>query len=308
MNIFFLKLSLTAVETKNLHTVVVDFEAAAWVAVRATFPGVSVHGCHFRYCQAVYRKVFSSGLGSAYRSQGPVRDLVRLLFALPFLPPQDMKAGLRCVKEKIKKNTDEKITNLLLYVEKTWFKSSVWKPEDFCVYRCIVRTNNDVEGYHRRLSVRCGYKPKIYRLIKNLYQESQLVELTFERSFLKSKLSLIISVSMGIPLNFFQGLQNILKEVEGKREQVHFELFFFSFSEYKEGQKAKMSLFHFASFSPTPMSTNCSLGHKLDCHFIKASKNKIKCLGSFMFNHLFRNQRTRPFLDFCQYYVCLCQI
>lgn len=41
----------------NLEEVVCDFEAAIWQAVKECMPDVHLHGCHFHWCQAVYRKV-----------------------------------------------------------------------------------------------------------------------------------------------------------------------------------------------------------------------------------------------------------
>ena len=38
------------------------------------------------------------------------------------------------------------------YVHDTWFCHPVWRPVDFCAYQRLVRTNNDQEGYHRRLN------------------------------------------------------------------------------------------------------------------------------------------------------------
>ena len=64
------------------------------------------------------------------------------------------------------------------YVAQTWFRSSVWKPRNICAYKRLVRTNNDCEGYHRRLNSRVGEKPQIYKLIEFLYREAKLVDVT----------------------------------------------------------------------------------------------------------------------------------
>ena len=64
------------------------------------------------------------------------------------------------------------------YVAKTWFRSSVWKPRNICAYKRLVRTNNDCEGYHRRLNSRLGEKPPIYKLIEFLHREAKVVDVT----------------------------------------------------------------------------------------------------------------------------------
>ena len=74
---------------------------------------------------------------------------------------------------------DAKILKFVDYVQKTWFSSSVWKPQDICAYQRLVRTNNDLEGYHRRLNERINKDhPAVYTLIQVLHKEAQLVELT----------------------------------------------------------------------------------------------------------------------------------
>ena len=80
--------------------------------------------------------------------------------------------------------TCEKLMKFLDYVESTWFRSSTWRPCNISVYNRLVRTNNDLEGYHNRLNSRCGSASKkkisIPNLIKVLYQEGNLVDFTYK--------------------------------------------------------------------------------------------------------------------------------
>ena len=71
---------------------------------------------------------------------------------------------------------DAKLKELLKYVDSTWFNSSTWSSKEICSYQRLVRTNNDYEGYHRRLKERCGTAPPIYRLIESLHSEALLVD------------------------------------------------------------------------------------------------------------------------------------
>ena len=70
------------------------------------------------------------------------------------------------------------LVNLVKYVDQTWFNSTIWTPKDICCFKRLVRTNNDVEGYHRRLNMRCGAEPPIYRLLEVLCTEARLVDIT----------------------------------------------------------------------------------------------------------------------------------
>ena len=58
--------------------------------------------------------------------------------------------------------------------------STVWKPRDICVYRRLVRTNNDAEGYHKRLYTKCGENPPVYTLVKILHKEARLVDINYK--------------------------------------------------------------------------------------------------------------------------------
>ena len=46
----------------------------------------------------------------------------------------------------------------------------------WCVFKQSTRTNNDVEGWHRRLNKKTdGEKPPFYLLVRRLYEEAQLL-------------------------------------------------------------------------------------------------------------------------------------
>jgi len=52
----------------------------------AAFPLAKHRGCHFHFCQVIYRSPQRMGLVGAYESQPEVRLQVRQLMALAFLP------------------------------------------------------------------------------------------------------------------------------------------------------------------------------------------------------------------------------
>ncbi|KAH3875909.1 hypothetical protein DPMN_039191 [Dreissena polymorpha] len=95
------------------------------------------------------------------------------MLCLPLLPAEnirptfDMMSGL---------NTAPHITPLLEYMSNTWINSTVWPVESWSVYGQTVRTNNDVEGWHRRLNRRTGCAPSLYTLIRTIHEEEMEVE------------------------------------------------------------------------------------------------------------------------------------
>jgi len=66
------------------------------------------------------------------------------------------------------------ITALLDYVETTWLASSLWSPSTLSE----VQTNNDVEGWHRRINgiARRSHVP-FYMTVDLLFHEAQTVTL-----------------------------------------------------------------------------------------------------------------------------------
>lgn len=66
--------------------IIADFELAALNAMRTSFPGVEVRGCHFHFAQSIQREVGKLGLKTEYDSRGRFHYSVRLLYALAYVP------------------------------------------------------------------------------------------------------------------------------------------------------------------------------------------------------------------------------
>lgn len=119
------------------------FLIAAWQAVRYLLPNVTINGCVFHWTQAVWRHVQEYGLAVAYREQQTIHNFIRQLLALPFLPVAHIRPAFQAMEAK---TMPDELRTLMEYVERQWLKNSVFKPEDWSVYRHTVRTNNDCEG------------------------------------------------------------------------------------------------------------------------------------------------------------------
>ena len=118
------------------------------------------------------------GLAKTYKEDSAVRQEVKKLFALSFLPQRDMIKGF----EEIERDADPRLSELMAYMKTTWFTTTVWKPANLCSYQRLVRTNNDVEGYHRCLNHRCPTNhPFIYNLLEVIHSEARLVDCGTDR-------------------------------------------------------------------------------------------------------------------------------
>jgi len=65
---------------------------------------------------------------------------------------------------------------MLQYVRSTWLQHAIWAPANVSAYGQQVRTNNDVEGWHRRLNARArrGDLP-FYVTVRLLQDEAKQV-------------------------------------------------------------------------------------------------------------------------------------
>ena len=156
----------------KLQCVVAGFETVLWQAVQTIFPNVRLQGCLFHWMQAVWRKVQEIGLSTAYKKDDAVHKYIKKIMAVPFLPHEHIIPMFETLKGFA---TSSLLQSLVSYVQSTWVDSIIWSPDRWSVFQRSVRTNNDVEGWHRRLNhnARRGKLP-MYMLINLLHQENKL--------------------------------------------------------------------------------------------------------------------------------------
>jgi hypothetical protein len=177
-----------------LEEVVLDFETAVKSAFLHNFEGVKAFGCSFHWVQTVYRHLKSLGLSSAYKSDPKIQEIVREVLSLPLIPWQQIETCFKDLKQRSEelraslvklndKRAEENKAPLTVidlrpfmdYVEKTWIKNRTWPPKTWSVYFQEVRTNNDVEGWHRRLNSKAPRKGDLnfYNLVGLLMKEAE---------------------------------------------------------------------------------------------------------------------------------------
>ena len=93
---------------------------------------------------------------------------------LPFLPAEDVESTFQKLQSRA---TPGPLTELCSYFSTTWL-SGFWTPVDLSVFGRSIRTNNDVEGWHRRLNHKSS-RPglPLYLLIQLLHQKVKTVSL-----------------------------------------------------------------------------------------------------------------------------------
>ena len=117
------------------------------------------------------------GLVPSYRQKVGHHRVLRQLMSLPLLPASHMRPAFDALSATVPTSATA-VVQLLQYVQSTWLENSTWTPANLTCYCQQVRTNNDVEGWHRRLNqqARRGALP-LYMMIRLLHDEAETVSL-----------------------------------------------------------------------------------------------------------------------------------
>ncbi len=152
-----------------------DFEKALWYATTTVFGlAVFIFGYNFHWAKLVWARIQEVGLQERYKDNRAVRAYLGKLMALPYLPAEHIKLAFEDLKKDAVTTALEEVCS---YMEKNWFNSTTWTPQNFSVFMCDVRTNNNVEGWHDRLN-RDAQKPNLgfYPLVHLLYAEAKMTK------------------------------------------------------------------------------------------------------------------------------------
>ena len=131
------------------HEFILDFEAAAWGALRFSFPGTVIRGCGFHLAKCVRGKWRNLGLPHLAKFDRNLRKIYAKSQALRFLPAHKIPAAFRQI---IKRQAAQlypaghSVHAYLQYLESYWVSSMFYPPSNWSQFRCDLRTNNDLEG------------------------------------------------------------------------------------------------------------------------------------------------------------------
>ncbi|XP_064461992.1 uncharacterized protein LOC135372269 [Ornithodoros turicata] len=152
-------------ELRHRVTVVrTDFEVALIQALLYTFPRATHRGCHFRFGQAIWRKVQVLGLSTAYSDDPSVKAFVRKSVSLAFVPVSFVRVAWNELKATAPLVPG--IPAFILYFEDVWMMGSFDIKQWNHYNNRSARTNNLKEAWHRKINHMLGKAhPNIYAFI-----------------------------------------------------------------------------------------------------------------------------------------------
>ena len=167
----------------------VDFEQAVISVARELLPNIQISGCFFHFAQANWRKVVDLGFRQRYVEDDLFAGSCRLLTALAFVPLNDVVDAF----ETVASSMADEMAPLITYYRQTYagsydrtsafrdgkivilrtYNQPMFPPQYWSVYQRVLdgepRTNNLIEGWHRRFQVIVNKShPNIHEFMKRL--------------------------------------------------------------------------------------------------------------------------------------------
>ena len=176
------------VPNENLQDFLVDFEKGAMNAIEHFKPDTEIKGCFYHLSSNVWKKVRELGFQQRYVNEEEFALHCRMLCALAFLPEADVIDGFNELTDVVQENFEHDFDGLLNYFEDTYigrvrrnrrgrplFPINTWNMFNRTNDE-LPRTNNNVEGWHRRFSLQVSScHPTIWKFIDLLKEEENFV-------------------------------------------------------------------------------------------------------------------------------------
>jgi hypothetical protein len=150
----------------NPKSILTDFELSSIKAFNTSFPRAAKRGCFFHFTQSLWRKIQQNqDLAKRYKEDSKFASNIKQLTALAFVPVQDViKSFVTLIDTEFFTKESDLTEEFISYFESTYigrihrnsrreplFPISLWNCFH-AVKEGIPKTNNHVEGWHRKFS------------------------------------------------------------------------------------------------------------------------------------------------------------
>ena len=179
-------------EVPDLEQVTSDFESGLLPVLRDL--KVQIIGCYFHYANALRSWIDKAGLKTAYeapdpiiegiRNPNPIRHCIRKFKYLAFLPVGLIRPTANYLLENL---IPSKLQNnhFGAYFQNTWL--SLFPPEEWCINKEKVRTNNLVEGFHNGLNTTMRPNMQMWDMVKEMKKKASKVRVEISQQLTGSK-------------------------------------------------------------------------------------------------------------------------
>lgn len=173
----------------NLQDILVDFERACINAVAQLDPNIDIKGCFYHLSSNVWKHIQQFGYQQRYNDDQEFALHTRMICAVAFLPPDDVVEGFEQLADLIRETYDNQMDDILEYFEDTYIgryrRNAPRRPPMFSLnlwnmfhrtYNELPRTNNSVEGWHRRFQSQVSScHPVFWKFLQMLQNEESLI-------------------------------------------------------------------------------------------------------------------------------------
>ena len=160
-------------------TATMDFETGSIKAFEEFISFVQLHGCHFHFCQSIFRQMSLMGLKTEYMNNDfpQFAFFVRCIFALAFLNPQQIQNSFNRLVDDLERDYENAgiqypnaIMGFVRYLHVTWISDDSKFPKDIWNVRNLHdrRSNNHVESWHALCLRSIGSGKNIWKFLNRL--------------------------------------------------------------------------------------------------------------------------------------------
>lgn len=158
------------IPTWSPKKITLDFEIAAINAFKDIFPGILFKGCYYHFNHALWKKAKALQIKTRVKKRHVARCI-----GIARLPKKYLREGYDYVMAK--RPVGEEINMFNKYFQKQWVNKDFFA-ESCCCETEKFRTNNNIEGWHRKINSFIGKKnPTLAHLLDVLESEATYYDL-----------------------------------------------------------------------------------------------------------------------------------
>lgn len=180
--------------------ITIDFEMAAFLAIKEIYPQTQIMGCFFHFTQILYRKIQNNGQMNEYKRNPFFREAFKMVIALSTVPLSALEEESKKLESLILRNNNlNSFVNFWLFFKQNYLKNlnnpqltSIFSVEFWSIRKRLIlsipRTTNALEGFHRALNANIiSNNPTLYEIGMEFKKQQAISENKTSRLFFKER-------------------------------------------------------------------------------------------------------------------------